>query len=153
MLLTTLEHKQTWRHMKTSSVKRNNQAFWSSCTLPRQSGISPFFWIGVHEWQYLETSKLIYHRHWNTFRLSFQISLEKTKCYCNISGGLINRTAKTLDDLGRSDLTIFRNSSSSSSISVHNSSGTFSHNWLCTREGGSVSVFTNIYRCRIKRSG
>ena len=42
---------------------------------------------------------------------------------------------------------------SSSSISVHNSSGTFSHNWLCTREGGSVSVFTKIYRCRIKRSG
>jgi hypothetical protein len=30
---------------------------------PRQSGISPFFWIGVHEWQHLETSKLI----WNTF--------------------------------------------------------------------------------------
>jgi hypothetical protein len=53
--------------MKTSSVKRKDQALWASCKPPRQSGISPFFWIGVHEWQHLETSKLIYHRHWNTF--------------------------------------------------------------------------------------
>jgi hypothetical protein len=29
--------------MKTSSVKRKDQAFWALCTPPRQSGISPFF--------------------------------------------------------------------------------------------------------------
>ena len=43
------------------------------------------------------------------FRLSFQNSLEKTKYYCNISVGLIYRTANTLDDLGCLDLNIFRN--------------------------------------------
>ena len=35
--------------MKTSSVKRKDKAFWAVCTPPRQSGISPFFRIGVHE--------------------------------------------------------------------------------------------------------
>ena len=81
--------------MKTSSVKRKDQAFCASCTPPRQSEISPFFWNGVHEWQHLETSKLFTIGIQTTFRLSFQnYSLKKPKYYCNISVGLINRTAK-----------------------------------------------------------
>jgi hypothetical protein len=41
MLLTILEHKQ--HDVKTSSVKRKDQAFWASCTPPRQSEMSSLF--------------------------------------------------------------------------------------------------------------
>jgi hypothetical protein len=87
--------------------------FLASCTPLCQCGICSifsFFWIDVHEWQHLVISKHIYHRHWNTFSVVISnIFGEKTEYYCNISVGSINGTTKTLDDLGRFDLKMFRN--------------------------------------------
>ena len=65
--------------MKIYSVKRKVQAFWASCNPPCQSEISPFFWNGVHEWQHLETSKLIYHRHSNNFPVVISKFFEKNE--------------------------------------------------------------------------
>jgi hypothetical protein len=95
--------------MNTSSIKRKDQAFWASCMPPRQSEISPFFWNGGHEWQHLELQNLFTIGIQTTFRLSFQNSLKKTKYYCNISVGLINRPAKNTGSPGRFDLKFFRN--------------------------------------------
>ena len=100
----------TWCHMKTSSVKCKDQAFWASCTPSRQSGISPFFWIGVHEWQHLETSKLIYHRHWNTFPVVISKFFgKKRNIIVTFQSGQLTEQPKTLDDLSCFDLKMFRN--------------------------------------------
>ena len=86
--------------MKTSSVKCKDQAFWASCTPPRRVRLLVkvefplsfelvFMNDNIKKLQNLFTIGIE-----TPFRLSFQNSLEKTKCYCNISVGLINRTAK-----------------------------------------------------------
>jgi hypothetical protein len=62
--------------MKTSSVQRKDQAFWASCVPPRQSGT------------YLPSAL----KHLSGCH--FTIIWKKKKYYCNISVGLINRTAK-----------------------------------------------------------
>jgi hypothetical protein len=49
--------------------------FWydNSCVFTRFHSVknanTQLIWSSVHEWQHLETLKLIYHRHWNTFPL------------------------------------------------------------------------------------
>ena len=43
------------------------------------------------------------------FGCHFKHLWKKTEYYCNISVGSINGTTKTLDDLGRFDLKMFRN--------------------------------------------
>jgi hypothetical protein len=77
-----------WRHKVTTRGK-NNINIWLPVIISILIG---------------QLRKIFKSKRPRSFRLSFQNSLEKTKCYWNISVGLINKRAKTLDDLGRFDL-------------------------------------------------
>jgi hypothetical protein len=104
MFLTILAHTQhdVIRRLPAQKVHRSD-IFLASFTLPRQSGIFsifPFFWIDVHEWQHLVTSKHIYHWHWNTILVVIsKIFGKKPEYYCNISVRSINGTVKNHFDL------------------------------------------------------
>jgi hypothetical protein len=83
---------------------------------PCQSGICsifPFSWIDVHEWQHLVISKHIYHRHCNTFLVVisniFGTRTEKRNIIVTFQSCQLTKQPKTLDDLGRFDLKMFRN--------------------------------------------
>ena len=98
--------------MKTSSLKCKDQTNLALCLPPCQSGICsifPFFWIDVHAWQHLVTSKHIYHRHWKTFSVSFQKSLTKRNIIVTFQSGQLTEQQKTLDDLDCFDLKFYLN--------------------------------------------
>jgi hypothetical protein len=100
MFLTILAHTQhdVIRRLPAQKVHRSD-IFLASFTLPRQSGIFsifPFFWIDVHEWQHLVTSKHIYHWHWNTILVVIsKIFGKKQNIIVTFQSGQLTEQSKT----------------------------------------------------------